>query len=204
MKGYPVSDLIRVFTPDLEVRSTAKGGDGRTIVGIAVPYERAQRIDHTLVEQFARGAFNHQIAAAHRVPFAREHMSLGGTLIGRTITLRDDAAGLYGEWRVSRTPAGDETLELVKDGALSDLSIGFRERQNRRLASGTIERTTADLREVSVVLEGAYGEGAMVAAVRAAEDRQDVMAATCTCGAATNAQRAAQLLAALPVLPSAS
>lgn len=199
-----MADLIRTFTPELEIRSAAKGGDGRTIVGIAVPFERAQRIDHSLVEQFARGAFNHQIAAAHRVPFAREHMSLGGTLIGRTVALRDDAAGLYGEWRVSKTAAGDETLELVKDGALQDLSIGFRERQNRRLADGTIERTTADLREVSVVLEGAYGAGAMVAAVRAAEDQHNVVSATCSCGAVSNAERAAQLLASLPMLPMAS
>ncbi|WP_188193441.1 HK97 family phage prohead protease [Nonomuraea sp. SYSU D8015] len=191
-----MTDLYRSFTPDLEVRS---GGDGRTIVGIAVPYGKAQRIDSQLVEQFARGAFNNQIRAAHRIPFAREHVPLGGALIGRTLMLRDDAAGLYGEWRVSKTPTGDETLELVKDGALHQLSIGFRERQNRRLAGGVIERVTATLREVAVVMQGAYGELAAVAAVRSSQEEYPECP-TCS-HSRNNLERARQILANLPVLP---
>ncbi|HEY0638707.1 MAG TPA: HK97 family phage prohead protease [Pseudonocardiaceae bacterium] len=187
-----MGELHRSFTPDLEVRS---GGDGRTIVGIAVPYGRPQRIDAGLTEQFARGAFSAQLRAAHRVRFAREHVQLGGSLIGATQLLRDDAAGLYGEWRVSRTALGDETLELVRDGALRELSIGFREGQNRRLAGGVLERVSATLTEVAVVQEGAYGELAAVAAVRSADTG-------CSCGGSSNRDRAAQILAGLPVLPA--
>jgi HK97 family phage prohead protease len=169
-----VSDEVvyRSFEPDLEVRSAAQGGDGRTIVGIAVPYGRPQRIDRSLVEQFNQGAFNHQLRASHRVPFARNHQKLGGTLIGKTISMRDDAAGLYGEWRVSKTPSGDETLELVKDGVLSQLSIGFREDKNRRLPDGTVARTRAHLTEVAVVPEGAYGHHAAISGVRSAGDEE--------------------------------
>jgi len=192
--------MIRSFTPELEVRAAGKGGDGRTIEGIAVPFGRKQRINANLVEQFARGAFNHQLRAAHRVRLLRDHE----TVIGRAIELRDDAAGLWGAWRVSNTPAGDETLELVKDGVLDELSVGFRERQNRRLPDGTVERVTADLVETSVVMMGAYGREATIAAVRRAEDLNEVVAANCTCGAASNAARAAQILAALPVLPPAA
>lgn len=189
--------LIRTFTPELQVRSSAKGGDGRTIEGIAVPYGQRQRIDSTLVEQFARGAFNAQLAAAHRVRFTREHMSHGGALIGRAIELRDDAAGLWGAWRVSATDAGEEALTLVRDGVLDELSIGFRTRQDRRLDDGTIERVTAHLVEVALVTDGAYGRGALVEAVRA-------QGQACTCGAATRAAEAAAILAGLPVLPPAS
>jgi HK97 family phage prohead protease len=192
------TDLIRSFTPELEVRSSAKGGDGRTVEGICVPFGRPQRIDHSLVEQFARGAFNHQLGAAHRVKFTREHMSLGGTLLGRAVELRDDAAGLWGAFRVSKTLAGDETLALIEDGALDELSVGFRTRQDRRLADGTVERVKADLIEVSSVLAGAYGRGAVVSAVREAQDTG------CTCGAASRAAQAAQILAGLPLLPAAS
>jgi HK97 family phage prohead protease len=184
--------LYRAFTPDLEIRSATQGGDGRTIVGIAVPWRKPVQIDARLVEQFAPGAFDDQLRAAPRIPFAREHLPLGGTLIGKTMLLRNDAAGLYGEWRVSATPAGDETLELVRDGALDQLSVGFRERQNRRLPGGVVERVTAELREVAVVLQGAYGELAAVAGVRSAVE-----------GAATNLERARQILAGLPVLPPA-
>lgn len=196
--------FLRSFTPELEVRAASSGGDGRTIEGLAVPYGQRQQITPDLTEQFARGAFNHQLRAPNRVVFARDHLMLGGTLIGRAVELRDDAAGLWGAWRVSRTPAGDETLELVKDGVLDELSVGFRERQNRRESDGTITRVKADLFEVSVVLQGAYGRGATVAAVR--ELAADEAAAQCPTCAATRAraERAAAILADLPALPAAS
>lgn len=158
--------LIRSFTPDLEIRA---GGDGRTVSGIAVPYNKEQRINAHLVEVFRPGAFRAQVNAAHRVKFTREHMSHGGQLIGRATLLREDASGLYAEFRVSKTPLGDETLELIRDGVLTDLSIGFREGQNRS-TNGVVERLSASLFEVSVVLQGAYGEAATIAAVRAIED----------------------------------
>ena len=155
----------RTFRPELEVRS---GGDGRTIYGIAVPYNAPTRIDATLVEQFSPGAFEHQMRAPSRVKLARDHMRLGGTLIGALSLMRDDPLGLYIEGRASRTPIGDETLELVRDGALNELSIMFGERQNRNLPGGITDRVKADLYEVAIVLEGAYGELASTAGVRAA------------------------------------
>src|SRR5262245_15271144 len=96
---------FRSFAPDLEVRA---GGDGRTVYGIAAPYNPPTRIEETLVEQFARGAFNHQLDKPQRVKFAREHVLLGGSVIGAATMLRDDAAGLYVEMRAAKTPAGDE------------------------------------------------------------------------------------------------
>lgn len=164
--------LYRSFTPDLEVRSD---GDGRTIVGIAVPWGVTIDVpSEGIRERFARGTFNHQIRAASRVAFAREHIPLGGVLIGPTKLLRDDARGLYWEARASKTPAGDETLELVRDGALRELSIGFKERRNgnRTVADpgGRItERFKADLAEVAVVMAGAYGAGAVTTGVRSLE-----------------------------------
>lgn len=162
--------LYRSFTPDLEVRSD---GDGRTIRGIAVPYGRTIDVpSEGIRERFARGAFNHQLRAANRIDFSREHIPLGGVLIGPTKVLRDDAAGLYFEARASRTLAGDETVELVKDGALRQISIGFKERRNRRVpdAGGAItERTKADLGEIAVVRAGAYGNHAVAHGVRSAD-----------------------------------
>lgn len=157
--------LFRSYAPDLEVRS---GGDGRTICGIVVPYGAPTRIDDHLVEQFARGAFGHQAGKPSRVRLEREHVELGGTLIGAGTLMREDAAGLYMELRASRTPVGDETIELVKDGALHQLSVGFAEGQNRRLAGGVVERIKAHLRSVAVVMQGAYGDLAAIGGVRSA------------------------------------
>lgn len=161
--GAEAESFYRAWRPDIEVRSQ---GDGRTIYGIAVPYNTPVRIDRDLVEQFARGAFNHQLRSPNRVKFAREHILLGGDLIGAVTMLRDDAAGLYFEARAARTPKGDETVELVKEGALDEVSIYFRERQNRTLPGGITERVTANLLEIASVFQGAYGQGALVAGVR--------------------------------------
>lgn len=156
-------NLFRSFTPDLEVRSS---GDGRTICGIVVPWNAPTRIDDQLVEQFARGAFNHQLGKPSRVKLSREHALLGGAIIGAGSVMRDDARGQYMELRASKTPVGDETLELVRDGAMDQLSVMFRERQNRRLSGGITERVKADLVEVAVVMQGAYGDLATVVGVR--------------------------------------
>jgi uncharacterized protein len=193
----PGDHFSRTFAPLLEVRSARKGGDGRTIEGIAVPYLRRQRIDEYLTEQFAPGAFDHQIRAAHRVYFAREHMSQGGTLIGKAIELRNDAAGLWGAFRVSATAAGDETLALIQDGVLSELSVGFRAQKDHAEPDGTITRVRADLREVSVVLAGAYGDGATIMAVRS----QEGQGSTTWQPEPRRVDQAAALLAALPPLP---
>jgi len=170
--GSSLETQYRSFAPDLEVRS---GGDGRTVYGIVVPYDAPTRINDDLVESFARGAFNHQLKEPHRVKFAREHVMLGGELIGVTQALRDDAAGLYAEMRASKTPEGDKTLELVKDRALDQMSVAFRERQNRRVGAGIVQRIKADLFEIAVVMQGAYGELATVAGVRSRQMPQAAM-----------------------------
>lgn len=188
--------FARTFMPLLEVRTAGNGGDGRTIEGIAVPYLRRQRIDDTLTEQFAPGAFDHQLRAAHRVKFSRDHMSQGGVLIGRALELRNDAAGLWGSFRVSATRAGDETLALVADGALSELSVGFRAQRDHPEPDGTITRVRADLVEVSVVMAGAYGDGATIMAVRSVEPGETTWRPE-----PRRVDQVARLLAELPELP---
>jgi len=173
-----VSELLyRSYAPQLEVR-TGANQDGRTIYGIAVPWNAPMRITDSLVEEFEPGAFDHQIRAGrgqlgapvNRIVYAREHMPLGGTLIGRVSMMRNDGAGQYVEMRVAKTPVGDETLELVREGALPHLSVGFRERPdgNRRKAGGVVCRTKADMFEIASTLEGAYGDLASAVGVRSA------------------------------------
>ncbi len=89
--------------------------------------------------------------------------------LGRAEILREDISGLYGEFRVSKTVAGDEALELVRDGALDGLSIGFE--PVRDLWSedrSSVGRQEVKLAEVSLVTFAAYPQ-AVVSAVRSAE-----------------------------------
>lgn len=171
---------------DVEIRTVA---GKRELRGIVVPFGKAQRIDHSLVEKFVPGAFRKQLAAPHRIPLFRDHEVHGGTLIGRALELREENVGLYGAFRVAPTVAGDEALALVEDGALNQWSIGFREGQNRRAADGVTERVSATLTETALVLRGAYGDDAAISEVREQ---------LCECA---RLEQARAVLAALPALP---
>lgn len=151
---------------DVELRGD---GDGRTLAGIIVPWNRPTRINEHLTEEFVLGAFGRQTKDPGRVPLAREHLPLGGALIGRVTLLRDDAKGLYAEARVASTALGEETLELLREGALDHWSIGFKELQNGRTPAGVVQRKKATLTELAIVMQGAYGDHAKVLAMRSSE-----------------------------------
>jgi len=151
----------RNYDATLEVRA---GGDGRTVAGIAVPYDVEQRIGPNLVEVFRRGAFEAVARNAHRVKMLFQHKA--DAPIGRAIMLEERDGGLYGEFRISKTEAGDEALELIRDGVLSNLSVGFQPLRDEK-RNGVVNRIKAHLAEVSLVTFGAYGDAAAITAVRA-------------------------------------
>lgn len=162
--------LIRSNETALEIR----GGDGRTVTGIAVPFDTPTRIAEFGLEydeQFRRGAFTRTIAErGDRVKFLAHHNSRTMPL-GRATLLREDTAGLYAEFRVSKTQAGDEALELIRDGALDALSIGFRPiRDVWTPGRKSVVRTEVRLDEVSAVTFGAYS-GAVISGVRSATEQ---------------------------------
>ena len=152
----------RAYDTDLEIRAE---GDGRTVCGICVPFDVEQRIHASLTEVFRKGAFANVSRAAHRVKLLVGHDSTA-LPIGRATLLREDAKGLYGEFRVSNTARGNEILELVRDSALTELSIGFQPLKDKRRTDGVVERLAAHLAEVSLVTFGAYGPAASVVGVR--------------------------------------
>ena len=160
--------ITRATPADLELR----GSDGRTIAGIAVPFDSPARIrdlDGEYVETFDRHAFDRTLAerGPEKVKFLIQHE--GHNLpVGRAVTLRPEARGLFGEFHVSKTERGDELLELVKDGAVDALSVGFRLIRDRWSPARDQRRVLeAALNEVSAVGFPAY-EAARIEAVRAA------------------------------------
>lgn len=150
----------RNYDARLEVRAE---GDGRTVVGIAVPYDVEQRVSPTVVEVFRKGVFRDVTRAANRVKLLFQHRS--DSPIGRATMLEERDDGLYGEFRISKTEAGDEALELIRDGVLTNLSVGFQPLKDEK-RNGIINRIKAHLAEVSLVTFGAYGDAANIVAVR--------------------------------------
>jgi HK97 family phage prohead protease len=166
---WPDVEVRGYITPDLEILSRARGGDGRTMYGIVVPYGKRQRIHDGLEEMFRMGAAAHQVRTPQRMKLAREHIKLGGILIGRATELREDTAGLVAHLRASKTDAGDETLTLVEDGALDELSVGFHAVRDKVHKDGLIERVRVNILETAVVIQGAYGRGARVQGLRSTD-----------------------------------
>ncbi len=148
-------------------------GDGRTIHGIAMPFDAPTEIrdnGERFTEVFRFGSFAKTIA--ERGPqgvktFAKHQRA--SLPIGRASVLREDPAGLYSELRISKTAAGDEVLSLISDGALDALSIGFQPVKDRRVRGG-VERLEVRLFEISVVDFPAFS-GALIAGVRSDEHR---------------------------------
>lgn len=158
---------FRQFTPDVEVRSVGE----RLLCGIVVPFGVDQQIDPSLTERFQRGAFRHQLRAANRVRLLDAHSTTPWyTPLGYARELREDANGLYGEFRVVESDRGDHWLALVREGAMREWSIGFRPESTRN-DGRTRVYTKATVFETALVPEGAYGALAQVAAVREALPR---------------------------------
>ncbi len=153
----------RVHTEPLELRSASQ----RLVCGRVVPFGRDHRIHDQLTERFERGAFNHQLRSANRVCFYYLHSNdPSHTPIGQGVLLRDEAEGLYGEFKVAASPLGDHYLQMAREGMLREWSIGFTPEKERR-DGDTVVYTRANLFELALVPAGAYGELASVAAVRA-------------------------------------
>jgi hypothetical protein len=161
-----MTTLFRTIPARLEVRA---GGDGRTLAGLVVPYGVEVDVG-AYRERFTLGAFADADPA--QVPLTAPHPRDGGTLpIGITTELAEHPDGLHGAWRVSKTQLGDEVLELVRDGAVSGLSVGFvpDPATDRWSADRTrVERRHALLDHVAVVRSPAYPD-ARIASLRAAQ-----------------------------------
>jgi HK97 family phage prohead protease len=158
--------VTRQFHPDLEVRAEKSG---RTIAGIVVPFERVARVSDggpAYDEAFRMGAFTKTISERQRPLKLLSQHRWADNPLGVSTMLREDTAGLYGEFKVSKTPEGDAALELARDGALDSFSIGFR--PIKHVTENKVKvRTEVALKETSLVTFPSYDD-AVVTAVRQA------------------------------------
>jgi len=146
----------RIAPVHLELRE-----DGRTLAGLAVPYGVEVRVGSRFTERFAFGAFADARPEDVPVLATHDHEDLP---IGRAITLAETPAGLEAELRVSQTRRGDEVLELVKDGAVTGLSVGFVPVEDRwNPARTVVERVKAKLVELSLTAFPQYADARILA-----------------------------------------
>lgn len=152
------------------------GVDGRTLIGVAIPWEKA-----TLVSDYGGPKYLEDFAARSadktlrqnpepRPVFFNHGHARGDAPIG-VVHYSTSPSSLLFRAHVSKTRAGDEALELARDGAASDVSAGFFPVNTTRIrtAAGTVHRRTEiNLQEMSLASTG-FGQipGAKVLAIRA-------------------------------------
>ena len=151
-----------------EIRET--NVEAREVIGRAVPYNEVIDIGGGDTEQFVRGSVD---LNAH-VKLFRGHKDI----IGKVNHMEEREDGLWIKAKISNTKLGDETLELVKDGAIRSFSVGFipmvDEKQDRNII-----RKKVNLKEVSLVDFPAY-ENASVTEVREIKEETNNMETTTT------------------------
>jgi len=133
-----------------EIRTTDM--EKREVSGVAVPYNDTIDIGGGWSERFESGA----VDLNSDVKLFRDHKEI----IGKVTELRDEEDGLWITAKVSDTALGNETLELVKDGAIRSFSVGFVPVKDEKL-NKTIIRKKVDLKEVSLVAFPAYSNASV-------------------------------------------
>lgn len=146
---------------DMEIQ---RGGDGRTVLAYAAMFDAGYEVrdEHGHYEEvIARTAFDRHIGRgiSHVQPLFNHGRNLYGEPsdrysmpLGVPLELRPEARGLVTVTRYSKTPLGDEVLELIRDGALRAQSFRGPIFSSRRVGTNAaglpiIERSHLGLRD---------------------------------------------------------
>jgi len=154
--------MNEMITRSFEIRAT--DAELRTVEGIAVPYNHTIDIGGGWSERFEKGA----VDLTANVKLFRDH----NDIIGVVTEMTESDEGLLIKAKISETVLGNETLNLVKDGAIRSFSVGFipviDEKKDK-----TIIRKKVNLKEVSLVAFPAYDK-AEVLSVREETNQEEI------------------------------
>lgn len=158
----------KLLTRAVHLRATDTPTDDRSFTGLAVPYDTEIEFfdwfDGTEREAFERGA----IADAEGCKVFWRH----GEVIGLVTDHRETDAGWEIDGKISDTTLGRDAYALLRDGAITQLSVGFEPLEHRITEDGVKIWTKVRAREVSLVPNPAY-ETATISAVRERNPNMD-------------------------------
>jgi HK97 family phage prohead protease len=179
---------VRQFELELGCLRAADGDDGYDLEGIAAPYNEIIPVSSEYTEELMPRVFRRSyLNAAQRkvrtgpdgveihpgIPLMMEHENSVSAVVGRSVGFVETERGLVGRWKFANTDTGREAREMLLDGAVSSLSVGFTPNADGNVIEMRgegepihVKRVRASLREVSVVAVGAY-PSAQVTVVRA-------------------------------------
>lgn len=159
---HPSATLNRIrrrSAPITERFADAGIGGGWEITARAVPLDTPTEIFHGFVETIQSGAL---VPRETGVKLFSEHRAV----IGVVTDMREEDGGLVIDARISDTQLGRDVRQLIADGALTQMSIGFLPDSDGQTVTYTddgidVTVTRATLYEVSVVPFPAYEDTAI-------------------------------------------
>ena len=167
--------------PKGEVRFAIRDIDPKdhSFSGVASVFNNT--IDSWMPTRILPGAFTKTIREgleSRKIKILWQHWR--DALIGRPLKLEERPEGLYIEGHISKTDLGKDALELMRDGTMTDMSIGFdaitEQIVEEEISEGGVKvtvkiREISELRlwEISLVTWGA-DDKAKITEVNAAED----------------------------------
>ena len=154
--------MTNMIKRDFEIRES--NSETREVSGVAVPFNDTIDIGGGMKERFAPGA----VDLESNVKLFRDHKDI----IGVVTNMSEDENGLNITAKISETSLGNETLNLVKDGAIRSFSVGFIPVTDVK-DGNTIIRKKVDLKEVSLVAFPAYDK-AEVLSVREETNQEEI------------------------------
>ena len=155
-------NMNEMITRSFEIRAT--DAELRTVEGLAVPYNETIDIGGGWSERFEKGA----VDLNANVKLFRDH----NDIIGVVTEMTESDEGLMIRAKISETVLGNETLNLVKDGAIRSFSVGFIPVTDVK-QDKTIIRKKVNLKEVSLVAFPAYDK-AEVLSVREETNQEEI------------------------------
>ena len=139
----------------------SRGDDGWSFTGYASTFGNVDEGGDVVL----RGAFSSSLA--RRVPRLLWQHDMHEP-IGKVLGLTEDDRGLHGEFKISRTTRGHDAYQLLRDGAIDSMSIGYiPDEQEFDEKSGVRQLKSVELLEISLVSIPMNGE-ARITAVKAA------------------------------------
>ena len=139
----------------------ARGDEGWSFSGYASTFDNVDYGGDVVI----RGAFTKSLA--RRVPKLLWQHDMFEP-IGKILSLNEDDHGLHGEFLLSRTARGHDAYQLLKDGAIDSMSIGYIPESDTKTIDGVRQLKAVDLLEISLV-SLPMNEEARVTAVKAAD-----------------------------------
>lgn len=158
MTGYEL--IIERSTDEFETV-----GDGYTVVGRAVPFDRRVRVsddgEHFYDEEFDPGAFDRDVAKGGRwVRLMHGHRGdVGSRYLGRSLGIFARPDGLYCQFRLERE---HPEVEAARAGELRKWSIGAKVYRTLALPGGVQRRMSCSLEHVAATASPQYEDSGVL------------------------------------------